>query len=138
MAVATVVFFHNRAAATPWPEYGYAPVIHLAAFAGSVIVSLAGQPVAMETLVAFYRKVRPFGWWGPVRQAAAAEPAPADEGKKTLVTLLASHLGLLSLFLSPFYLIGRWWDWAAAVVVIATACALILRETWWKRLPRDE
>ena len=137
MAVATVVYFHNLNNATPWPEYGYAPVIHLASLLGSIIVSLAGKPVSMETLVAFYRKVRPFGWWGPVRDAAAVEPAPAGEGKATLATLLASHVGLLCLFLSPFYLIGRWWAWAAAVVAIGTACALVLRETWWKRLPKD-
>jgi Na+/proline symporter len=140
MAVATVVYFHNYrwAVDAPWPEYRYAPVIHLAALAGSVIVSLAGQPVAMGTLIAFYRKVRPFGCWGPVRDAAAVEPAPAGEGKATLVTLLASHVGLLCLFLSPFYLLGRWWSWAAVVVVIGTACALVLRETWWKRLPNSE
>ncbi|WP_035610793.1 hypothetical protein [Haloferula sp. BvORR071] len=137
MAVATVVFFYNRSAVVPWPKYGYAPVIHLAALVGSVIVSLAGKPVAMETLVDFYRKVRPFGWWGPVRAAAAVEAAPAGEGRSTLITVLASHVGLLCLFLSPFYLIGRWWAWAATVLVIGTACALVLRETWWKRLPQD-
>ncbi|MCW1926378.1 hypothetical protein OKA05_27755 [Luteolibacter arcticus] len=138
MAVATVVFFHNRSAPVPWPEYGYAPVIHVAALLGSVIVSLAGQPVAMETLVGFYRKVRPFGSWGPVKAAAGTPPPPAGEGRSTFVTLLASHVGLLCLFLSPFYLLGRWWAWAAAVVVIGTACALVLRETWWERLPDDE
>ncbi len=144
MAVATVVFFHNLPPQdpsphfAPWPEYGYAPIIHLAALIGSIIVSRASQPVAMETLISFYRKVRPFGWWSPVRHAAAAEPAPASEAKNTLITLFASHIGLLCLFLSPFYLIGRWWSWAAAVIIIATTCALILRQTWWKRLPRDE
>lgn len=138
MAVATVVFFHNRGATVPWPEYGYAPVIHVVALATAVLVSLAGKPVEMETLVAFYQKVRPFGWWGPVREAASVKSPPAGEGKNTLITLLASHVGLLCLFLSPFYLMGRWWAWGAAVVLIGTACTLVLRETWWKRLPPEE
>lgn len=135
MAVATVVFFHNKGPNPPWPEYVYAPAIHLATLAVAIGVSLAGRPVEMATLTAFYRKVRPFGIWGPVREAAGPMSRESGSPASTLITLVTAHVGLLCLFLSPFYLLGRWWGWAAAVCAIGTACAVVLRFTWWNHLP---
>ncbi len=42
----------------------------------SVVVTLCTRPVAEATLVAFYRSVRPGGFWRPVR-ARVAELDPA-------------------------------------------------------------
>ncbi|QXD15991.1 Na+:solute symporter [Rhodocaloribacter litoris] len=43
-----------------------------------VTVTLHTRPVSEEKLVAFYRRVRPGGWWGPV--AARCPDVPADTG----------------------------------------------------------
>ncbi|MEW6742864.1 MAG: sodium:solute symporter family protein [Planctomycetota bacterium] len=39
-----------------------------------VLATLLTPPVAMGTLVAFYERARPPGWWGPVRRAAQGDP----------------------------------------------------------------
>lgn len=43
-----------------------ATVILLLCTAISLIVTFATKPVDNETLLAFYKKVRPKGWWGPI------------------------------------------------------------------------
>ena len=40
----------------------------------SLIVTLLTRPVDMHRLVQFYRKVRPFGFWGPVAALAGVKP----------------------------------------------------------------
>ena len=67
-------------------------------------------------------------------------PLPAGD----LIVILLHLLAMLAVGVWPpvvlpvFMSAYAWWAWAAAVVVIGTACALVLRETWGKRLPRGE
>jgi Na+/proline symporter len=55
-----------------------APLMLLITVAGStvvwVLVTLLTRPVEMERLVEFYRKVRPYGAWGPVAARAGVAP----------------------------------------------------------------
>ena len=56
-----------------------ATLILLACTAISLIVTYLTKPVANETLVAFYKKVRPKGWWGPIAaQVQTEEPKSKD------------------------------------------------------------
>ncbi len=42
-----------------------------------LLVALLTKPDPQETLVNFYRQSRPFGWWGPIAEAAgASSPGP--------------------------------------------------------------
>lgn len=46
----------------------------------SIVVTLATKPVDNETLLHFYRKVKPKGWWGPI--AAQAPEVKIEESLK--------------------------------------------------------
>ncbi|RIL06365.1 MAG: sodium transporter, partial [Proteobacteria bacterium] len=50
-------------------------VVAGAATCAGVATSLATGPEPLDRLVAFYRRVRPPGFWGPVARAAGADPA---------------------------------------------------------------
>lgn len=52
-------------------------VVVLVSMTAALIATLVAKRPDPATLVAFYRKVRPLGWWGPVR-ALAGETAPRD------------------------------------------------------------
>src|ERR1035438_3093019 len=49
--------------------------ILLISFAASILVCLVTAPESDEVLKAFYKNVRPWGWWGPVYRKCLAEDA---------------------------------------------------------------
>lgn len=44
-----------------------------------IAVALLTKPDPEETLIAFYRKARPLGWWGPIAAKAGIEPKPSSD-----------------------------------------------------------
>jgi len=99
------------------------------------------KPADMEVLVKFYAKVRPFGFWGPVRaEAVRRDLVPAGD-RMPSIDLLNAFITAgfqLSLALVPFYLfLHRMPElsfWLAALVVLA----VVLYFTWYKNLPSKE
>lgn len=71
----------------------------------AVIAIYAFPPEPMDHLVSFYRRIRPFGWWGPVRKAADLEDYKPDSiAVMSALTVFAILLvfGLLFAALSLF------------------------------------
>ena len=89
-----------------------------------VTVTFLTAPVSMERLVAFYRKVRPYGAWGPV--AAAAGVAPARGLGRMVVNWIAGTAMVLAAtmavgkFLLGFYAAG----WVYTAVAVAGAVVI--------------
>ncbi len=99
------------------------------------------KPADREVLVAFYARVRPFGFWGPVRAEAVKRglvPARDRMPQMDLLNALITGLFQLALALVPFYLFLRqWfqlWFWLATLVGLA----FVLYFTWYKNLPAPE
>lgn len=77
----------------------------IAATAVGVGVSLAFGPERMDHLVAFYRRVRPPGFWAPVARAAGV--SGADDEARLARGLLAAGTSALSFF-CVLVAIGSW------------------------------
>lgn len=72
-----------------------------------IIVALRTQPEPEAKLIAFYREVRPLGWWGPI--AAKVEPVSTTTRPSIAQGLLLAGVGLVliagtTLALHAFYL----------------------------------
>jgi Na+/proline symporter len=114
-------------------------VMAVGATAAGVGLSLAMGPEAPERLSAFYLRVRPPGFWGPVARAAGGD-ARADArrlGRGLLATLLASVSIFCLLTGLGSWLVGspaptRWpagpGSWSAVLLVLAVA----LTPIWWR------
>jgi len=87
-------------------------------------------PSDEATLVAFYRRVRPPGFWGPIRRLAGEEEEPGQTGRLALAWLCGA-VGLSAAILLPGYLILAAWAKAAVCAVVAgstfTAAAFLTR-----------
>jgi Na+/proline symporter len=91
-----------------------------------VMVTLLTAPVPREHLVAFYRKVRPHGAWGPVAREAGVPPT------RGLCRLLLAWLGGTVMVLAATFAIGKFLlaeplagtVWLAAAVFGAVPVAL--------------
>jgi len=116
------------------PEYVYAPLIWLASIAGCLAGSLLTQPTSMETLKIFYTRVRPFGFWKPVRTLSDSDPRITSL-RFVLPNVVLGFVALFASFLSIFFLIGHYFEhlgWSVGTVLV---CAILLYHSWYKKLP---
>lgn len=105
-----------------------------------VIVSLRTAPVEEIHIDKFYRRVRPFGWWGGIKERAMASREPANAPLQVRYIPINIVLGLVAsyaLYMTPVYAMGRWFGEAAAAFSVFLACAVVLYFTWFKTLPEE-
>ncbi len=107
----------------------------------TLMVAALTKPTDMEILVRFYSRVRPFGFWGPVRREAARrglvperDSLPAIDAWNGLVTAFFQF----SLALVPFSMFLRRWSAFFVWLGVALGLALVLYFTWYKNLPSRE
>lgn len=108
----------------------------------AILLGLRFAPTDREVLVRFYAKVRPFGFWGPVRADAvrrglvpARDPMPQIDMLNGVITALFQ----LALALVPFYLFLRRWPQLWLWLAVLACSTIVLYFTWYKSLPaKDE
>jgi solute:Na+ symporter, SSS family len=116
------------------PEYIYAPTISLASLLGCLLGSLLTPATSPAVLETFYTRVRPFGYWKPVRNASPAAPEIASV-RWAAVHVSVAVVALVASFLSIFFLIGHYFTHFLAAIAVVLLCAILLYHGWYKRLP---
>jgi len=115
-------------------EYIYAPIISFASLVGCLLGSLLTPATPAAVLETFYTRVRPFGFWAPVRKLSPTAPEIAS------VSVVVAHVttavfALVASFLSVFFLIGHYFTHFLVAVGIVLLCAVFLYHSWYKTLP---
>lgn len=134
-----VTFFAPAADTDLLPLYLF-PVLLFLSGAISIVVSLRTPAEDPELLKRFYRTVRPWGWWGPVRALVQQEdPAfrPDADVRRDAFNIAVGTLAQTLLVALPIYIVTHEWRAAATCVLLFLAGAAILRRTWYRRLPAD-
>ncbi|MCC6487337.1 MAG: hypothetical protein IT364_07540 [Candidatus Hydrogenedentes bacterium] len=116
------------------PLYVTFPAIALGVLCVSVIATLVTEPTDRATLIEFYRKVRPWGFWGPV--AREAGPAPAPAGMDWL-TIAVGIPWLIAMYFLPVYLVLHRYAEAAAAGVLVAGLSIALYFVWYRRLENE-
>jgi Na+/proline symporter len=103
-----------------------------------IAVTFATPPTEIGRLVEFYRRVRPPGWWGPVREAVGELPNAPTAGLRRGLWLWA--LGTVFIYAAMFgtgkLLLLEWaWGFGFAAVAIVTGWTL-LRQLTRERVAR--
>ncbi|MBN1418783.1 MAG: hypothetical protein JXP34_08395 [Planctomycetes bacterium] len=99
-----------------------------------IAVALLTEPEPKDTLLDFYRRARPPGWWGPIaREASGSAPGP----RPILTGLGIAALGAAAvaagtIAFSALY-IARWWI-AAGFAAVAVLAGLAFRRGYRGRL----
>jgi Na+/proline symporter len=121
------------------PLYGF-PLLLLLSIAGCVIATLATPPDDLQMLKSFYRRVRPWGCWAPVRDAVLAEdPAfPVNRGfRRDMLNVVLGTAVQTALVALPIYVVLRRFDGIAACLAFVAVGGAILKKTWYDRLASD-
>ncbi|GHA78457.1 sodium:solute symporter family protein [Pontibacter akesuensis] len=118
----------------------YFPVLLLLSLIGSIVGTLAAPPTDMETLKSFYSTVRPWGFWGPVDKLVKAENPGFRENKSfwfDVFNVIVGVVAQMSLTLLPIYLVIQMQTELYITLGVFLVCAVIMKKTWWDRLPND-
>jgi SSS family solute:Na+ symporter len=117
------------------------PFILLIGLAGCLLGTLLTAPEDEETLKSFYRRVRPWGFWGPIlAKVRQDDPAfvPNGDFLRDMSNILVGIVWQTSLVAIPIYIVIRKFDTAMIAAGLAAATTLVLKFTWYDRLDARE
>ena len=113
------------------------PLLFIISLAGSIIGTYATKPTDMAVAKAFYKQVKPWGWWKPV-EAAVMKDDPSFEPNRNfsrdMMNVVLGIVGQLCLTLLPMYLVLRMKLPLLITAVLLAIIIIILKKTWWNRL----
>ncbi|HYO45170.1 MAG TPA: hypothetical protein VEY33_00560, partial [Gemmatimonadota bacterium] len=119
------------------PTFPFAAKVFLNILGSTIVwitVTYATPATSMERLVEFYRRVRPPGWWGPVREAIGQPPRANTAGLRRGLWLWA--LGTAFIYTAMFgagKLLLLEWGWG----LLFTAVAVVTGWTLLRQLTRE-
>ena len=118
----------------------YFPIILVISGIAAILGTFAKPPTDEETLKAFYKNVRPWGFWKPIHDKVVAED-PSFEGNKDfwrdMFNIVVGTIAQTALVIFPIYLVLKKAlpvGISAAVIIV---CFIIMKRTWWDKLPND-
>lgn len=121
---------------TGLPLYNW-PYLFLISIAGCFMGTFTAPPTDETVLKSFYKTVRPWGFWQPVRDKVLAEDPAFPVNKRFSLDMMNVVLGIIGqccLTILPMYLVL----WAKLPLIVTTvmllAIILILKKTWWNKL----
>ena len=104
----------------------------------TVVITYLTPAADMESLVAFYARVRPFGFWKPVREEAERRgliPVNDPMPRMDILNGFIAAFFQLCLGILPFYMFLKNWTQAGLWAAVTLIVAIVLYFTWYKNLP---
>jgi solute:Na+ symporter, SSS family len=122
---------------TDMSELQYFPILAGVSLVSCLIASYLFPAAPTETLKDYYRKVRPFGWWGPVRQMLAKDGENPARPNRDRLDLHSAFVGMV--FFAAFYIfmvdiVVHNWGRALWLLLICILSGVVLYFIWWRRL----
>ncbi len=117
------------------------PLVLLISLIGCLLGTLLTKPESDEVLMDFYRRVRPWGFWGPVLKKVLAEDPSFKRNKDFFRDMFNIAVGIvwqISLVALPLYVVIREWDRVAITLGVILVTSLILKLTWFNHLAERE
>ncbi|RMG75341.1 MAG: sodium:solute symporter [Bacteroidetes bacterium] len=113
------------------------PIIMLFALMGCLLGTYLGRPTEEETLIDFYQKTRPWGFWGPIRDKVLAQNPTFQPNRnfwRDMGNIVVGTIAQTALVAAPMYLVLMQAVPLLLSLVVTLICGLILYRTWWQRL----
>jgi SSS family solute:Na+ symporter len=115
------------------------PFILVLSTIGSFLGTLFTPAEDEAVLTSFYRTVRPWGFWGPIREKVkAADPSfvPNGDFAKDCTNVAVGIVWQVSLAALPIYIVLRQWNWAGAIAAVTVATSFFLKFNWYDKLEK--
>lgn len=113
------------------------PALFGLSLAGSILGSYTSPPTEEGILIAFYKNVRPWGFWGPIKQAVLKEDPLFQVNKNFRLNMFNVVIGTIAqccLTILPMYLVLSQKIPLVYTIAILAVAIIILKKTWWNKL----
>lgn len=134
-AMVVPMFFPNTL-----PLY-YFPVLMAISFVGCIIGTLSSAPTDEKTLINFYIRVRPWGFWGPVARKAMEKYPQVTRNRNFKRDMFNVAVGIIwqsCLTIIPMYIVIKEGFPLFTSIVILVITTLILKKNWYDKMDREE
>jgi Na+/proline symporter len=118
------------------PLYTF-PVILTLSLVGCLLGTFFTQPEDEAVLKNFFRTVRPWGFWGPIRRLVQQEQPDFKPNRDCARDWMNVSVGIvwqLCLTALPVYLVLRSWSWVAAIFVVLVVTTVVIKFNWYDKL----
>ncbi|MFH1742301.1 MAG: hypothetical protein ABIH23_25125 [bacterium] len=125
---------------TDWRELQYFPVLAGVSLVSCLIASYAFPPAPAEALKNYYRKIRPFGFWGHVRKMLAADgedPRRPERDRLDIPVAVVATGFFIVLYLFMMDIVVHNWYRAGWLALGIAISGVFLYFAWWRRLQED-
>ena len=115
------------------------PIILVLSIIGCVLGTFGSEPEAEDTLKKFYKNVRPWGFWGPIRDKVMQEdPAfkPNGDFGRDCINVAVGIVWQLTMVTLPIYIVLRQWNWVGLIIVLFLATSAFLKFNWYDKLEK--
>jgi len=116
-------------------------MVFLLSLIGCVAGTLLSEPEDEETLKDFYRRVRPWGFWGPILKKVQQEDPSFQRNRdfwRDIFNIIVGMVWQISLVALPIYVVTWRLRAAGYTAVIIAVTSVILKFTWYDHLKELE
>ncbi|WP_117882980.1 sodium:solute symporter family protein [Aureibaculum luteum] len=109
------------------------PIIFGVSLMGSFLGTFLSKPTDMKVLKAFYKNVRPWGWWKPVLTELKKDDETIEKNNHFSLDMLNVLIGIIwqsSMIVLPIYFMIRDYQNTLIALVIFVITSIILKYTW--------
>ncbi len=115
----------------------YWPLLFFISLLGCLVGTYTAPPTEEAVLKKFYRTVRPWGFWEPIRQKVMAEEplfSPNKNFRRDMINVALGIIAQCCLTILPMYFVL--WEVGPLLmtVLLLVVLVIVLHTTWWKQL----
>lgn len=113
------------------------PVILFVSSLGCVLGTFLHKPTENEVLIAFYKNVRPWGFWKPIREQVMSADASFIPNRKfgiDMFNIVLGTIGQTALVALPIFLVIKLPVPLLITLAIAIVVFIVMKKTWWDKL----
>lgn len=107
---------------------------------GSIVGTLLTKPEDDEILMKFYKQVRPWGFWKPVRdKIAAVDPSFVSDAnfKRDMVNVSVGIVWQTTLTILPIFFVIKMWRQFFMTLAVTVIASIFLKFNWLNKLKDD-
>ena len=133
----TALFFYKMQTNDPTPDIYYFPFVFGVAMLGCLIGTFLTPPDDPSVLKSFYSRVRPWGFWGPIKAQIQAEN-PDFKGNqefgRDVFNVVVGIIWQMAMIVMPLYFMIRENVAALVSLGIFVGTSYLLKKYWWDTL----
>jgi SSS family solute:Na+ symporter len=121
----------------PVADIWFFPAILLFSGIGCLLGTYLAPLENFEAVKAFYKETRPWGWWGPVREAVIKEDPgfqPNRDFRRDMLNILVGMAWQMAQVVIPMYLMVKDHTRLAIWAMVLFVTTWLLKKHWWDRL----